>query len=145
MKITIKPIEGALDDVPQDHLDKWYEALQTSVKHIGAMSNEDDTAHCCVCVSARLEGATFDDYERMAMVKPLSNYCAPITAGFEEIYVARAFYGDDKTGVRQQLAWLNDGLKVCEDDNDFGPDRQLTHPQIAEIIKGNDVVIEVAE
>jgi len=138
VKITIKPIEGALDDVPQDHLDKLYVALQTSVKHEGAMSDKDDTEHCCLCVSARLEGASFEHYYNTGIPSNIDEGIAPLSKALQEKNPAKAAVEDGRE-ITLSFAGLNDGFRVVDHY------LSLTHPQIAEIIKGNEVVIEVAE
>ena len=128
-QIVIKPVKGALDGVPKEHLQKWFDALQTSVKHKNSMCNSENTAHCCLCVSAQLEGAGVDHYGRAGRAGDL---WAPITHSFQCNAVAFA----EEVG---HFAFnnLNDGILMR------GNYIELTHPQIAEIIMGREVVLEI--
>ena len=129
---TIHPIPGALDEFNAKHpghIEKLCEALQTSVKHRGSLSNDDDTAHCCLGVSCRVEGATFNDYRDQAM--PFAFY-AKASQGLAGIYVATHNYG----GVT--LPSLNDATV----NGWLGA--ELSHQQIAELLQGRAVTVEVA-
>lgn len=98
---------------------KWAKALMTSVQHKKQMSNDDDSAHCCLCVAARMEGADFSYYES----KYLPNNQVPNTYKVSLYYAA---YCDDDP---YEFADLNDNY--------------LTHPQIAALLRGESVTIEM--
>lgn len=111
------------EKIPAEFLERWAEALLTSKQHrakpnTNGMCNKDDTAHCCLCVAARLEGATFDDYNGLDWPS--------------EMGISRY---DEKCGISQSLS----DIKAAEFDGGFRDfdqlnDRYMTHPQISHLI-----------
>lgn len=120
--ITIRPIHGALDHLPDDFKQKWFDALQTSNKHQDEMCYLSDEAHCCLCVGARLEGAAFEDYRLDGEAD--SEY-APLTATCNVNMVALI------DGKEFNLPDLNDSSAY-----------DISHCDIAEIIMGRSVTVE---
>jgi hypothetical protein len=130
---TITPIPGALDEFNArypGHVDKLCEALQTSAKHRKSMCNDDDTAHCCMCVSARVEGATKKQYGGASMPQV---FYAPASHALSDIHIALF--------NRQPMlpSSLND---MGHDAYHTGPD--ISHQQIAELLQGRAVTVEVS-
>lgn len=132
--LTIDPPED-IDTLPLEFRQKWHDALQTSVKKKNEMCSPDDTAHCCLCVAARLEGATLNDYVDVGLPSDcdLDDNDLPLSQMAEDMYCL------SRLG---QLCFsqLNDGSKPGRK---FYP--ELTHPQIAELVMGRSVTVEVPE
>lgn len=112
-----KELLAFIEEHPE-HMSALSEALKTSSQWRGGMCNDDDTARCCLCVSARLEGATFDDYN--GNVVPNKAY-APISSKLAVMEVAASCKDADRPSR------LNDSI--------------MTHAQISELFAGNEVEV----
>lgn len=125
---------GAMATIPQEFREKWAAALMESTQHKGSMVNLDDTAHCCLCVAAQTEGATWNDYADLFGAADIPDQCAPITKGFERKIVA-------ETG---SVFFVERGFS-CRHTFNFSQlnDNHLTHPEIARLVLGETVVIPI--
>lgn len=104
------------EKIPAEFLERWAEALKTSNQCRGTMCNESDTAHCCLCVAAILEGAEFDDYRLSALPDEMS--------------------GDPKKSFPNTAMLQTVVASVGQEDLFFAKlnDQNLTHPQISHLI-----------
>ena len=131
--ITFTPHED-IKSLPADFVAKWAVALRSSVQHKGRLCNKDDTAHCCLGVAARMEGATFSQYGGDQLPRQkyalLSNYAFTVMIAHSSTRPVR--YSSGTLFLSTHLA---DPLN----------DKYLTHPQIADLLEGKSVTIEVAE
>ena len=111
-----------LDKLDSDFRKRWAEDLRASKQCKGAMCNDDDTAHCCLCRAAILEGATLSDYEGHSLPSRIKD----CMERFPQSLLAEGICA----------AKCNDELLYF-----FGTlnDRYLTHQQIADLLDGKTV------
>ena len=111
---------------------KWADALDTSQQYKGQMCNSDNTRHCCLCVAEQvLNGATFEDYKGYPLPDEMEN---PYRVGLEvkeNILLQRVY-----------AAYVTEpGCTTAPAPFPLLNDYYLTHPQIAQLLRGETVTI----
>ena len=130
--ITFEP-HPDLQLIPEADRLKWADALDTSIQHKGRMCNEDDSAHCCLCVGEQvLNGATFENYKYSNLPVEMSKIP----------YLVGPSYGITSL---DKLSAAHLCIPGCVDKETVPfaslNDYYLTHPQIAQLLRGEAVPI----
>lgn len=126
MKYTFTPTKQLLQ-LPLAFRKRWARALMKSRQTKEKMSNSNNTAHCCLCVLERLDGATFEDYRECGLPSEMRTKSCVRVGGTRVEKIPVAF--NSVTRRVEMFATLNDDY--------------LTHKQIAQLLLGKTVEVNL--
>lgn len=106
------------EKIPAGFLERWAEALETSNQQRHMMANDDDTAHCCLCVASRLEGATHNEYKGSGSPESIEDVANKYPLSLQ----------------LRKLVAVNEILSECHNSFALLNDKYMTHPQISHLI-----------